>query len=48
MVDEWNKEDGVLRVGDEVTVDGEIYIIGNQQPTVNMNSYWAVVKSEVY
>jgi hypothetical protein len=24
MVDEWNKEDGVLRVGDEVTVDGEI------------------------
>jgi hypothetical protein len=47
MVDEWNKEDGVLRVGDEVTVEGEIYIIGNQQPTVNMNSYWAVVKSEV-
>jgi hypothetical protein len=30
MVDEWNKEDSVLRVGDEVTVDGEIYIIGNQ------------------
>jgi hypothetical protein len=47
MVDEWNKEDEVLRVGDEVTVDGEIYIIGNQQPTVNMNSYWAVNKSEV-
>jgi hypothetical protein len=30
MVDEWNKEDGVLRVGDKVTIDGEIYIIGNQ------------------
>ena len=47
MVDEWNKEDGVLRVGDKVTIDGEIYIIGNQRLTVNMNSYWAVVKSEV-
>jgi hypothetical protein len=47
MVDEWNKEDGVLRVGDEVTVDGEICIIGNQQPTANMSSYWAVVKREV-
>jgi hypothetical protein len=49
IVDEWNKEDGVLRVrvGDKVTVDGEIYIIRNQRLTVNMNSYWAVVKSEV-
>jgi hypothetical protein len=27
MVDEWNKEDEVLRVGNMVTVDGEIYII---------------------
>ncbi len=30
-----------------MTVDGDIYIIGNQRLTVNMNSYWAVVKSEV-
>jgi hypothetical protein len=30
MVDEWNKEVKVLRVGDKVTIDGEIYIIGNQ------------------
>jgi hypothetical protein len=47
MVNEWNKEDGVLRVGDKVTINGEIYIIGNQWLTLNMNSYWAVVKSEV-
>jgi hypothetical protein len=47
MVDEWNKEDGVLRVEDKVTVDGEIYVIGNQWLTLNMNSYWAVVESEV-
>ncbi len=45
MVDEWNKEDEVLRVGDEVTIDGEIYIIGNQRPTGNKYSYWVVVNS---
>jgi hypothetical protein len=47
MVDEWNKEDEVLRVVDEMTIHGEVYIIGNQQPTVNMNSYLAVVKIKV-
>lgn len=43
LVDEWNKTDGDLAIGQEVTVDGEIYIRDadnpNHRPDINLSSY---------
>ena len=35
--------DGILNSGDEVIVDGELYITGQPTPNTNNNSYWALV-----
>ena len=47
--DKWNKVDGDLEVGQEVTVDGEFYIKDvddpHKRPDINHGSYWAVVSS---
>jgi hypothetical protein len=44
MVDEWNKENGELPDGAEVTVNGERYV-GEERDkvTINMSSFWARV-----
>lgn len=51
LVDEWNKTEGSLDEGNEVTVDGELYIKDpgdvHYRPEVNLNSFWACVKSHV-
>lgn len=43
-IEKWNRSDGELNVGDEVTVNGERYI-GNNKETIAiaMDSYWAKV-----
>eukprot|EP00957_Ditylum_brightwellii_P094992 7233940-Ditylum_brightwellii.AAC.1 len=43
LVDEWNKTTGQLSIGDEVTVNGEVYIPNEDCPTINENSHWGVV-----
>ena len=48
LAEEWNKSDGELKAGDEVTVDGELYIRGQPRPKINQASYWAVVTTHVY
>lgn len=47
-VDIWNKVDGHLSIGAEVTVNGELYV-GDERDTItiNMESYWAKVTGYV-
>ena len=51
LVDEWNKTEGELDVGSEVTVDGEFYIKDpdnpHYRPEINMASFYAVVNKRV-
>ena len=48
LAEEWNKTDGKLEAGDEVTVDGEFYIRGQEHPKINQQSYWAVVSAHIH
>ena len=41
--DEYNKVDGKLSKCDEVTVDGDFYIIGQPRPSINKESFWGIV-----
>ena len=47
LSDEWNKTSGELDRGDEVTVDGEFYILDQERPKINPDSYWADVTSHM-
>ena len=47
LADEWNKTDGKVEAGDEVTVNGEFYIQGQQRPNINQDSYWADVSAHI-
>ena len=51
LADEWNKTSGTLEVGQEVTVDGEFYIVdeddSSEYPDINHDSYWAQVTANV-
>ena len=47
LANEWNKSDCKLDVGDEITVDGEFYICGQQRPKISLDSYWAVVTAHI-
>ena len=38
--DEWNKVGGKLSKYDEVTVDGEFYIIGHPRPSIDKEYFW--------
>ena len=38
--DEYNKVDGKLSKCDEVTVDGEFYIIGQPRPIIEKEYFW--------
>ena len=51
LVDEWNKQQGELEIGSEVTVNGELYIRDPEnphyRPQINPDSYWATVTSKI-
>ena len=47
LSDEWNKTSGELDRGDEVTVAREFYILDQDRPKINPDSYWAVVTSHM-